>query len=81
MSEENNESREVEKENEKEVVTEEEVEKNSKEEKNEDTSEDEVRGCTLDQFIDKKSPFRRTKIQILNQILSYHITLNHLTRF
>lgn len=37
------------------MVVEEEVEKNSEAKKNEDTSEEEVRGYTLDQFMDKNS--------------------------
>lgn len=43
---------------------------------NNNNSDDEVRLYAFDQFIDKKSSFRR----IEKQILSYLITLNHLTR-
>lgn len=57
----------VEKKNGKEVVAEEEVEKHLEGEKSWDTSEDEVRGYTIDQFIDKNSLFRITEKKILNE--------------
>lgn len=66
MSEEKKESSKVEKESGKELVVENEVEKNSEGEKSENNSDNEVKRYTLDQFIDKNPPFRRTKKHILN---------------
>lgn len=51
----------------KEVAVEEDVEKNCEGEKSERSIEDEVKGYTLDQFINKDSPFRRTKKHILKE--------------
>lgn len=49
------------------VVVDKEVENNSEGGKSEGTNDGEVRGYTFDQFIEKNSPFRRTKKQILNE--------------
>lgn len=55
------------KESEKKGVTKGDVEnKKSEGEKSENKSNNEIKGCTLDQFIDKNSPWRREKKQILN---------------
>lgn len=45
----------------KEMVVEKKVERNFEREKSELTIQNEVRGYTLNQFIDKNSPFKRTK--------------------
>lgn len=52
------------------------MEKNSARETSDKNSDDEVKGYTLDQLIDKNSPFRRTNKKILtkpNPELSYYI--------
>lgn len=62
-----NKKSEGEKRSDKKVVIENEVDEKPKGEKSEELGEEEVKGYTFDQFIDKNSLLKRTKKQILNE--------------